>query len=173
MTDIYLLIFDALESDSEHRFDWIYHSRGDKVVCDVAKNDIKLTDKYPGGEYIRDCRQGTTADMIRIRFENQDITTYMTMVEWKDTVVTIGSGVGASITDRVPIIMVGREGRSAHFAAVLEPVLAGNKPHVSGIQCTGKNESPTITVERGRQTDRVRILPGDRALVTLSQQSVQ
>ena len=173
LTDTYLLIFDALASDAGHRFDWTYHNRGDKVVYNEGRNDVNLVDKYMGGEYIQECRQGTTSNMIRVRFGNPDVTTYLTMAAWEDTAVTIGSGVGASITDRVPMIMVGREGRSAYFAAVLEPVLIGNKNHVTGIQCSGKNESPTITVERGQQTDRVRILSGDRALVSLSQQSVQ
>jgi hypothetical protein len=169
MTDIYLLIFDALESDTEHHFDWIYHNRGDKDVCDAARNDVKLTGKYTGGEYIRDCRQSITADMVRIRFENPNVTTYMTMVGLEDTVVTVGNGVGASINDRVPMTMIGRNGRSVYFAAVLEPVIAGSKPHVTGIRYDGENGSPTITVEKDRQADKVRILPDDRVQVTLSQ----
>lgn len=173
MTDTYLLIFDAIQSDTEHRFDWIYHNKGDKVVCDAARNEVNLADEFTGGEYVQDCRQGKTADMIRVRFEKPDVTTYMTMAAWENTAVTIGSGVGASITDRVPMTMIERDGRNAHFAAVLEPVLASNKPHVTNIQCTGAGESPEITLERGRQTDKIRILPDNRVLVTLSQQSVQ
>lgn len=170
MTNTYLLVFDSLGSDTGHKFDWTYHNRGDKVVCDMARNDVNLADKYAGGEYVQDCRQSMTADMIHVRFENPVVTTYLTMAAREDTTVTIGSGVGASITDRVTMTMIGREGRNAQFAAVLEPVLTGNKPHVSGIQCAGTGESPAITVERGRQTDRIRILPDNRALVTLSQQ---
>lgn len=170
MTNTYLLVFDSLGSDTGHKFDWTYHNRGDKVVCDMARNDVNLADKYAGGEYVQDCRQGMTADMIHVRFENPVVTTYLTMAAREDTTVTIGSGVGASITDRVTMTMIGREGRNVQFAAVLEPVLTGNKPHVSGIQCAGTGESPAITVERGRQTDRIRILPDNRALVTLSQQ---
>jgi hypothetical protein len=170
MTNTYLLVFDSLGSDTGHEFDWIYHNKADKVVCDVARNDVNLTDKYVGGEYVQDSRQGTTADMIHVRFENPDVTTYLTMAARGNTTVTVGSGVGASITDRVPMTMIGREGRNAPFAAVLEPVLTGSKPHVGGIQCTGTDESLAITVERGRQTDRIRILPDNRALVTLSQQ---
>jgi hypothetical protein len=173
MTDTYLLIFDALGSDTGHRFDWTYHNIGDKVVCDGARNDVNLADKYVGVQYIQDCRQGTTADMVRVRFKNPDVTTYLIMAAQEDTTVTIGSGVGASITYRVPMTMISRDGRNAHFAAVLEPVVTGNKPHVTGIQFTETDESPSITVERGRQTDRVRILPGDRVLVTLSQQPAQ
>lgn len=171
MTDTYLLIFDALGSDTEHRFDWTYHNRGDKVVCNGARQDVNMPDKYAGGEYIQNCRQGTTADMIRVQFEDPDITTCLTMAARENTTVTIGSGVGASITDRVPMTMIARKGHNAHFAAVLEPMLKGNKPDVTGIQCTRTDESTTITVEKGRQVDRVRILPDGRVLVRLSQQS--
>lgn len=173
MTDTYLLIFDVLQSDTEHRFDWTYHNRGDKVVCDGARNDVNLADKYEGGQYIQDCRQDMTADIIRVRFENPDVTTYLTMAAREDTTVTIGNGVGASITDRVPMIMVGREGRNAHFAAVLEPVLTGKKPSVTDIRFTKADESLTITVESGRQTDKVRISPGDRVEVALFQRPAQ
>jgi hypothetical protein len=169
MTDTYLLIFDTLESDTGHRFDWFYHNRGDKVVCDVAHNDVNLADKYAGGEYVQDCRQGTTAGVIRVRFENANVTTYLTMAAQDDTNVTIGSGVGASINDRVPMAMIGRNGRNAHFTAVLEPVLTGNEPHVSDIRYAATDESQVITVERGLQADRIRILPDNRVLVTLSQ----
>jgi hypothetical protein len=169
MTDTYLLIFDALESDTGCQFDWTYHNKGYKVVCDLARNNVKLTDKYKGGEYIRDCRQGTTADIINVRFEEQDVTTYLNMAAWEDTTISIGNGVGASITDRVPMIMIGRDGRNVHFAAVLEPVLTGNEPRVTGIQCAVENESRTITITRVHQIDRVRILPNNRVRVTLSQ----
>jgi hypothetical protein len=168
MTDNYLLVFDALGSDTGHIFDWIYHNKGDRVVCDIARNDVNLANEYAGGEYIQDCRQSTTADMIRVRFENPNVTTYLTMAAQNDTTVTVGSGVGASITDRVPMTMIGRDGRNASFAAVLEPVLAGNEPHVSGIQCAATDESTAITVERGRQTDKIRILPDNRVMATLS-----
>ncbi|MFC1635801.1 heparinase II/III family protein [Planctomycetota bacterium] len=168
MTGNYLLIFDTLQSDSEHQFDWIYHNRGDKIVCDVAQDHVNLTDNYAGGEYIQNCKQGVTAKMISIRFENPDVSTYLTVAAQEDTTITIGEGVGASITDRVPMTMIGRGGRGAHFAAVLEPVAAGKQPRITGIRCTKVDESLTIAVERGRQTDRVRIFPDNSVQVTLS-----
>jgi len=173
MTGTYLLVFDALQSEVEHRFDWTYHNRGDKVVCNVAENNVSLADKYPGGEYIQNCRQGTTAEMISVRFDNSDITTYLTIAAQEDTTVTIGEGVGASVADRVPMTMIGIDGRNAYFAAVLEPVVTGKKPYVTGIRYIKTDESQTIAIEHGRQTDEVRIFPDNRVLVTLSRQPVQ
>lgn len=97
----------------------------------------------------------------------------LTVAAREDTTATIGQGVGASITDRVPMAMIGRDGRNAHFAAVLEPAVTGKKPGVTGIRCTKTDESLTIAVERGRQTDRVRIFADNRVLVALSQQPAQ
>jgi hypothetical protein len=168
MTGTYLLVFDTLRSDVEHQFDWTYHNRGDKVVCDVARNSVNLSDKYPGGEYIQNCRQGTTAEMLSIQFKNPDVTTYLTVAAQEDTTVTIGEGVGASITDRVPMAMIRKDGRNVHFAAVLEPVVAGNKPYVNGVRLTETSECLTITIECGRQTDRVKIFLDNRVQVILS-----
>jgi hypothetical protein len=173
MTGTYLLVFDALRSDAEHRFDWTYHNRGDRVVCDAARNNVTLADKYPGGEYIQDCRQGTTADLIGVRFENPDVTTHLTVAAQEDTTATIGEGVGASIADRVPMTMIGRDGRNVHFAAVVEPVVTGEKPRVTGIRFNETNECLTVAVESGRRTDQVRIYPDSRVQVALSREPAQ
>lgn len=173
MTGTYLLVFDTLRSDAEHRFDWIYHNKGDRVVCDVAGDAVNRADKYPGGEYIQNSRQGTTGEMFCARFEDSEVTTHLTVAAHEDTVVTVGEGVGSSIADRVPMIMVGRDGREANFAAVLEPVAAGNKPRVDGVRFTRTREALMISVQRGGQTDNMSILPDKRVLVALSAQLVQ
>lgn len=169
----YMLVFDTLRSDVEHRFDWTYHNRGDKVVCDVARSNVNLEDKYPGGEHIQNCRQGTTSEMIFVRFENPNVTTYLTVAAQEDTEVAIGEGVGASITDRVPMTLFGRDGRKTHFAAVLEPVVSGKRPRVTGVRYNETDEGLTIVVEYGGQTDSVRIFPDNRVLVDLSHQTAQ
>jgi hypothetical protein len=173
MTGSYLLVFDALRSDVEHRFDWIYHNRGDRVVCEAARNNVTPADKYPGGEYIQDCRQGATGDTICVRFENPDITTLLTVAAQEDTMVTIGEGVGASIGDGVPMTMIGRDGRNADFVAVLEPAVAGKKPRVTGIRYNQTSECLTIAVEVGRRSDEVRIYPDNSVRVLLSREPAQ
>jgi len=173
MTGTYLLVFDTLRSDVEHRFDWIYHNRGSGAVCEAAADGVNLADKYKGFEYVENCRQGTTSEMISVSFEHPDVSTYLTVAAQEGTEVVIGDGVGASITDRVPMTMIGRNGHNAHFAAVLEPVVTGKEPRITGIRCTKRDESLTIAIERGGSEDRVRVLPDDKVLVTLSQQPVQ
>jgi len=173
MTGIYLLVFDTLQSDVEHRFDWIYHNRGEKIMCDVVRNKVNLADEYTGGEYIEEGRQAVTDDMVCMQFKGQDVTTHLTVAAQDDTTVTLGQGIGASITDRVPMTMIGRNGHQAHFAVVLEPVIVGNTPRVTAIRFTKTNECLSIVVEHGRQADRVNVFPDNKVLVALAQQSIQ
>ena len=134
MTDAYLVVLDQLRSETEHRFDWLYHNRGTRAVCDTAQDSVNLTDEYPAGEYVQNTMQGVTSGTVRVRFDDPKIATYLTMapeceliLAERGTTVTIGDGVGGSITDRVPMATVGRTGRHATFAAVLEPVTTGDR----------------------------------------------
>jgi len=168
MTKIYLLVFDTLRSDTNHRFDWLYHNRAAGLACDVATETVNPADAYAGGQYIRNARQGTTDEPVRVRFEDGEITTHLTLAARKDTFVTIGDGVGAAVTDRVPMVLIGREGKTACFAAVLEPVQAGSRPRVAGVRLAPAGEAWTVTVDLGVPTDEINILAGDRPAVSLS-----
>ena len=165
LTGAYLLVVDKLLSDKNHRFDWLYHSRGERVVCDAARDSVSLAGEVPGGAYIRNPRRGTTGEAIRARFEGTDITTYLAMAACEGTVVTVGEGVGGSVDDRVPMMMIGREGRQVSFAAVLEPVRTGGRPQVSGVRLAPTEEGMTITVEAGSHVDRVTVQPDNRVSV--------
>jgi hypothetical protein len=167
VTGTYLLVFDKLHSDAERRFDWLYHNRGKQVVCDVARDGVNLVDEYSGGRYIGNAKRGVTSETIQLRFEDAKTTTCLTMAAGKDTTVTIGDGVGASVTDRVPTTMIGKEGRDAHFAAVLEPVQTTGKPQVTGVRLAQTEGTIVITVERGGRTDQMRIFPAGKVLVVL------
>jgi hypothetical protein len=168
MTGVYLLVVDKLQSDENHRFDWLYHGRGDRVVCAPARDSVSLAGEVPGGEYLRNTRRGTTAETIGAQFESAGVTTYATMAAGQGSVVTIGDGVGGAVDDRVPMMMVGREGREVSFAAVLEPVRPGGSPQVSGVRLVPAGEDLTVTVESGSHADRVTLGPGNRVSVTLA-----
>ncbi len=163
LTDDYLLVLDRLESDREHRFDWLYHNRGRQAVCDEARDSVSLTDKCAGGEYIQNARQGTTGETVRVRFEGEETTAHLTLAAEQNTTVTVGDGVGGSVTDRVPMAMIGRTGRDATFAAVLEPVFAPGSPQVTGVRLTEADGGMTVVVERGSDADTIAI-PADREI---------
>ncbi|MBN2127977.1 MAG: alginate lyase family protein [Sedimentisphaerales bacterium] len=168
MTDAYLLVLDTLRSDANHRFDWLYHNRAERIACDVATDTVNPADACAGGEYIRNARRGSTDEAVRVRFEGAEITTHVTLAAGKDTVVTTGDGVGAAVTDRVPMVLIGREGKEACFAAVLEPVRAGSRPRVAGVQLVPAAEAFIVTVDRDGQADQIEVRTGDQPTVTLS-----
>jgi hypothetical protein len=168
MTSAYLLVLDTLRSEVEHRYDWLCHNRAARAVCERAREQVDLADRYPGGEYIRDARRGTTDGIVRVRFED-DVNVYLTMAAENGTTITVGDGVGGSVTDRVPMAMIAREGQTACFAAVLEPVRAGSQPRVNGLQSAQEGDIRTVTVDLGGPTDEIKVLRDSSLLVNLSQ----
>ncbi len=167
MTDAYLLILDQLRSDTEHQFDWLYHNRGSKAVCEATTSDANLAGKFPGSEYIQNARQGVTADTVRVRFEDDKVPLHLTMAAEPGTTVTVGDGVGGSVTDRVPMAMVGRKGGDVQFAAVLEPIAAGGRPAVTDVQITRTGDKMvTVHVQRNKVTDTI-ALYGDRDIFVI------
>jgi oligo-alginate lyase len=168
LTATYLLVVDRLQSEKEHRFDWLYHNRGQMVACDAAREDVTLAGKLPGGEYLRNARRGTTDGVIRAQFEGAGVTTRLTMAGGASTGVTAADGVGGSVDERVPMIMVAREGREVLFAAVLEPVHAGGSPQVTGVGLSAAEAGISVTVESGSHPDRMTIRPDDKVAVVLA-----
>ena len=157
MTDIYLLVLDQFRSDAEHRFDWLYHDRGQKAMSDVPADDVNLTGKVQGSEYIQNARQGVTADTIRVRFEDAKVTTHLTMAAQQNSTLTVGDGVGGSVTDRVPMAMIGRTGRDVQFVTVLEPVPANGRPCVTDVQVVQAGDGLKVLVERDGTADTIEI----------------
>ncbi|NLH42786.1 MAG: hypothetical protein GX448_13190 [Planctomycetes bacterium] len=157
LTDSYLLVLDQLHSDAEHQFDWVYHNRGQKALCQTAASDANLAGKLSGGPYIQNAKQGMTADTVRIRFDDAKVSLHLTMAAGPDTTVTVGDGVGGSVTDRVPMAIVGRKGRDTQFAAVLEPVAGGGKPSVTGMQIERIGKTMKVLVQRGDGVDTIAI----------------
>ncbi len=168
LTGTYLLVVDKLESDTSHRFDWLYHNKGKTIVCDTAREAVTSAGALPGGEYVRHAKRGTTDQMIRARFEDASVTTHLTMASHLNTVVTVGDGVGGSVEDRVPLMMIAREGREALFAAVLEPGQASGKSQVTNVRLTSTDGGLTIAVESGSHADQVTISADAKISVILS-----
>jgi hypothetical protein len=85
----------------------------------------------------------------------------VTLAAGAATEVHIGTGVGASTLDRVPMILARRTGEAVLFAAVLEPVLRGTKPEVASVHLrpadagSATGSAWVIEIERSGATDRV------------------
>jgi nitrogen fixation protein len=82
------------------------------------------------------------------------------------TEVRIGDGVGASIMDRVPLVMLTRTGASARFAAVLEPVAKDRKPAVTAVAAEETRGGVRIIVRNGDTVETVTLTADAHLTVT-------
>jgi oligo-alginate lyase len=152
----YMLVVDQLSADKERRFDWVYHNRGKSVTCEAATSDP--ADAYPGQDYIENAVAGNTNKPIQVQFVDGKMTTHMTMTAQDDTGILIGDGVGASTLERVPMAMVTRNGRSATFVAVLEPVKDGKPIGVQSVSIEQGEGGLVVSVNKKGGTDKTRIM---------------
>jgi hypothetical protein len=131
----FLVLADVLTATDgkDHTFDWMYHNRGDDIQSAIAQQAADPPDGQ-GFEYIEDARSGTTDEIIRATVALDEDRVEITVNAEAGSEVLVGTGVGESILDRVPLIFVTRRGQKAQFAAVIEPVSGHNTPEVVGIE---------------------------------------
>jgi len=124
----FLVVTDVLTATDgkDHTFDWMYHNLGNKIQSDSAQQSAEPPNGQ-GFEYLEDVRRGTTDESIRATVTLNEDRVEITINAEAGSEVLVGSGVGESVLDRVPLIFVTRQGQNARFAAVIEPV-SGNKP---------------------------------------------
>ncbi len=166
-TPEYLLVIDDLDSKKEHTYTWAYHNRGSTVKSSAAAHPRKnIEPAFLGSQYLRDLRTGTTDGSVTAKFAMTGLTLHLLLAPAAvPTTVVTGTGVGASVTDRVPFLLANRRGRRAEFAAVLAPGPAGQQCSVTGVRC--RRGAPGITVQITRRDggrDIVRIGPDWRGL---------
>ena len=160
----YLLVLDRLASDKPRRFDWVYHNRGSAAQCDAASRPGKAP-SHAGMEYVENTKAGATDGPLRVQFAGKTAAVHLTMAPAPQTGVLTGDGVGASILDRVPMVMVTRQGAEADFAAVLESAPNGRGPTVSGVALERKGGSVAVTVQVGGGKDVVQLTEGNTLTV--------
>ncbi len=135
----YLLVFDRITSGKRHRYTWAYHNRGIRRACNIPDlHKIRLRPRaFPGARYLRDTLAGRPpADKpLHLRFETGNIAVHLEIAPAPDAEALTGTGVGASVTDRVPLVLVTRKARNTVFAAVLAPVEPKTAPPpIAGIR---------------------------------------
>lgn len=151
----YLLVVDQLSASKPRQFDWVYHSRGAAVQSAAAQQAVELEKAFSGAEYLSHIQRGATAAPIAVRFDGPPLATQLMVAGDGDSQVLTGDGVGASILDRVPLVMIGRRGSTACFAATLEPLPAGQTPTVTAVKQEVSTDRICVTVQKGSRLDRV------------------
>ncbi len=118
----FLVIVDLLDAvdGASHRYDWVYHNRGKGITSAAAqtRGDPPVGRGY---RFLRDVRSGRTNGPIRatVSLDSGNVEVVVDGVE--GTGLLLATGIGESGEDRVPMMVVTREGPSARFAAVIEP----------------------------------------------------
>ncbi len=168
----YLLVLDHLDADKERRFDWVYHNRGTAAHCEVAKSPRKVAARYVGMEYVQNIKTGTTDGPVRVQIPGKMVGASLAMAAAPKTDVLTGDGVGASVLDRVPMVVVTRHGRTVDFAAVLEPMPAKGKSLVNDVGLERKDGVASVTVRHGNATDTITLTADGTLTVTRAGKTV-
>jgi hypothetical protein len=159
-TPDYLLVFDDLKADTEHRFDWFYHNRGKLAKCPVAEQAVDTSGvDFVGMKYVENARAGTTDHAARVSFAVENVTNVLTLDAAANTELLVGNGVGASVLDRVPLVRATRRGNTARFAAVLEPIADSALPTVRSVSWREDDGGIEIEVTRDNQSDLIDLDP--------------
>lgn len=164
-TPTYLLVFDHLESENEHRYDWVYHNRGTVAECAAALEPASLESSFSGSEYIENALSGSSEETVQVRFPDEGVTTYLTLAEGGQTGITTGDGVGGSILERIPLVIFTQHGRETCFAAALEPVAEGREPQVREVTFSADGGEAVVTVQNGERTETISISPDSEVSV--------
>jgi len=172
LTPTYLLVLDQLDADKQRRFDWVYHNRGTAAQCEVSKSPGKAPLRYVGMEYVQNIRTGTTDGPVRVQFLDKTVIASLAMAAAPKTDVLTGDGVGASVLDRVPMVVVTRHGRKVDFASVLEAVAANGKSLVNDMVFERNNEGVSVTIRHDNATDIITLTTGGTLVVTRAGKTV-
>ncbi len=153
----YLLVVDELADDTPHRYDWVYHSRGTRATCPVARETAKPDTDYPGMIYLQDLRMGEADGPIAVQFAGETVTTYLHAAAMPDTGILVADGPGSSVLERVPLAMLTREGATARFVTVLEPVRTGTPPTITTVKTMDADQGLVVRITRKGKMETIRI----------------
>lgn len=162
LTPTYLLVADELRATDgrEHVYDWLYHNKGLKVLCNLPAGEAALGGT-PGYAYLRDVAAYRLDGEATVRadFVGEKITTRLVLAGRPGDTVFTATGPLQSVDDRVPMAVVRRRGEAVRFLAVIAP--APQDGNATAPEIRAVSELPlTVSVTSGAVTDRIS-LPGE------------
>ena len=149
-----LVVVDSLAGTEAHRFDWLYHGAGTAALHTASAQLQPVTLEHSGAEFMRSVRGGTTDRQIEVDFKTNDIIARLIVAAAPDTGYVLAEGPFRSVQNLIPMVMVSRTGREALFAAVIEPIRAGEPAVTAGIEAVQRDGKCTIEINdiSGRKT---------------------
>ncbi|MBI5852742.1 MAG: alginate lyase family protein [Planctomycetes bacterium] len=149
LTDRYVLVLDRLRSESEHRFDWIYHDRGPDVRCALAVDEVAGEVGLQGEEFVEWLAQGETGSGASVDFGGGKVTTTLLVAAGGPTRLRLGTGPLQSVDDRAPFVALERRGAGVVFAGVLQAGTADHASDVTDLECREEGGALLCTVVWG------------------------
>lgn len=140
----YLVVADRLKGSFEQRVDWFYHNRGTAARSNAAPDPGGAPPPCEGWDYVRDVRTGKADGPFAVEFDDGPVVTRLRMAGAPGTGVATGTGPGASVLERIPLVRVTRSGRDVSFAAAIEPLKKGGEGRVRSVSLP---EPGTVVVE--------------------------
>ncbi len=169
----YALVFDTIETSQPQRFDWLYHNRGQRVRCEQGTKPLPLGDAFHGHEYINNVLGANASGPVVVEFDDPNGATRVVLAEGEGTEIRTGDGVGASVVDRVPMMIVTRRGQQVTFAAAIEPLTRDAKGKVKSVAVKREGDGHVVTVTTDAGEDVYTISPaavtitrGDKTLLS-------
>jgi len=108
-----IVVLDQIQSEGAHVYDLAYHNYGKLAAAEGSR--FELPDK-PGYSYLRDVRAKSTSSPSQLLFSmaGAGLTQWALAGGEPSTIIT-GTGVGRHTEDRVPLVIVRREGKSTAY----------------------------------------------------------
>jgi Heparinase II/III-like protein/Alginate lyase len=132
---VFLIVADVLSATDgkTHTFDWLYHNRGEGISCSAAAQQATAPEGQ-GFEYLKEVRRGEADGPIQAKVTMGSDQVRVCVNGQAHSEVLVGSGVGESVLDRAPVLMVTRRGQSACFAAAIELATKDHPAEVAGVE---------------------------------------
>ncbi|MES2310516.1 MAG: heparinase II/III family protein [Verrucomicrobiota bacterium] len=159
----YLVVMDEVVADRAHRIDWIYHNRGTgaKVLSESGEEESMeggtLPQGYQGAEYMERLKKTKLDRPFQVRFSGGDVLLSLTSSGSAGTEVFKGDGVGASVEDRVPLVILSRQTDKTRFVTVFEPLKKGAQPLVREVSVKETESGCQIQIRREDGNDELNL----------------
>lgn len=114
----YTFLFDTAVSGSEHAYDWVWHNYGTPETS-LAFAPAEAIGTANGYQHIKGLKKCAVSDGWQIDFKKGPRNTRLSMAGG-ETELYLGSGIGTTVTEQVPMVIARRTGNSAVYASLIE-----------------------------------------------------
>ena len=150
----FLVVVDVLAAadGKTHTFDWLYHNRGEGISCSAAVEETAAPEGQ-GFEYLKGLRRGEAGGPFQAIVAMGPDRVGVHVNGEPGSEVLVGTGVGESVLDRVPLLVVTRRGQSARFAAAIELTTKSQAGDVDSVEIQDQQTSGYLIRAQLRNQD--------------------